>query len=86
MTKPDNILTVTGNYTAASDLVIDTFLNDGVIDITDQMLIGGNATGQTNLTVNVVPGSPGGLTGMTGRRTASWWSGSAACRTTTRSA
>ncbi|MEM7442645.1 MAG: autotransporter outer membrane beta-barrel domain-containing protein [Pseudomonadota bacterium] len=59
----DNVLTVTGNYAAASDLVIDTFLNDGVIDVTDQLQIDGNATGETLLTVIPDPASPGGLTG-----------------------
>ncbi|MEM7442905.1 MAG: autotransporter outer membrane beta-barrel domain-containing protein [Pseudomonadota bacterium] len=58
----DDTLTITGDYDAGSDLYIDTFLNDGNPEITDKLIVGGDTSGTTFVTVNNT-GGPGGFTG-----------------------
>ncbi|MEM7445936.1 MAG: hypothetical protein AAF414_21620, partial [Pseudomonadota bacterium] len=58
----DDVLTITGDYTAGSDLYLDTFLNDGEVDITDELVVIGDTSGETNVFVTNT-GGPGGLTG-----------------------
>ncbi|MEO1059615.1 MAG: autotransporter outer membrane beta-barrel domain-containing protein, partial [Actinomycetota bacterium] len=61
----DDVLVIDNDYESDSgSLYLDTFLNDGTPDITDQLIIGGNASGQTDLTIVPDAGSPGGLTGF----------------------
>ena len=58
----DNVLTVTGDFIAASALKLDTFLNDGKPSITDQLIVEGDTDGETEVTVSAI-GGPGGFTG-----------------------
>ncbi len=59
----DDLLTVTGEYTATTGtLSIDTVLNDGVVDITDKLVINGNSSGTTIVNIDNVGGT-GSLTG-----------------------
>ncbi|MBL4622529.1 MAG: autotransporter outer membrane beta-barrel domain-containing protein [Immundisolibacteraceae bacterium] len=57
--EANDSVTVTGNYTGNGALLIDTVLNDGVVDITDRLVINGNSAGTTAVTVNNVGGAGG---------------------------
>lgn len=57
--EANDSVTVTGNYTGAGALLIDTVLNDGVVDITDRLVINGSSAGTTAVTVNNVGGAGG---------------------------
>jgi hypothetical protein len=58
---PDTILTIAGNYSAASNLLLDVTLNEGGPNntIADQVVINGNVAGVTTVIVNNTGGAGG---------------------------
>ena len=63
-----SVLQINGDYDANSELLIDTFLDDGKTlmpeDNSDILSISGSATGETEIFVTSVGDGPGGLTGF----------------------
>ncbi len=60
---PDTVLTISGNYSAASNLIIDTVLGDDG-SASDLLVVRGDTSGETNVTVNNAGGT--GAQTMTG--------------------
>ncbi|MEM8588743.1 MAG: autotransporter outer membrane beta-barrel domain-containing protein [Pseudomonadota bacterium] len=60
----DNVLTVNDSFASDGDVTLDTVLDDGkgVSDTTDLLVVGGDTSGATDVTVLNADG-PGGLTG-----------------------
>ncbi len=60
----NDVLRIAGNFQSRSGaFYLDTFLNDGVVDITDTLVIGGDTSGTTRVFVS----NTGGIGGFTGR-------------------